>query len=128
MKTFRCLQVEDYKRKRKGRWSGMVTPGKCVVMYHVELDSFGRPIWIREPKMLHRAWGYDDCEERCILATERRLPELPWIQSANHHKLVTKSEAQKLLGSHWLPAAALDWLTENVVNPEKAEPQPTTEG
>lgn len=115
MKRYECLQIEDYKKKRRG---GRISYGKCAILYHVELDGNGRAVWVREFDAVWWATGYSDADVRVKDAASLIYPSLPWIQTANHRKLVSKSEAQKLLGKHWLPAAALDYLTENVVNPE----------
>lgn len=114
---FECLQVEDYKRHVRGR-NARVSSGKCVMRYYVDLNNAGRAIWVRDPEVIWwgtgRRYGTGDFLKRTIKRRRKDLADLPYIQTANHGKLVSKIEAQKLLGEHWLPHAALDHLTEQL--------------
>ena len=113
---FLCLAMEEFKRKRR---HGGFTPGKQASVYRIELDARGRAIWVMHKARIWWSAGYDEPEGTAIVkqgvAKHRQAyAELPWINTAAHRKLVTKTEAAKLLGKHWLPAAALDFITESV--------------
>lgn len=120
--------------------SGYPQRGATLLVYRVELDSQGRPVW-----KMHRdggTWwtGYVDDENifRLMRSRARKSANkaIPFMQDAGPGKLVTMKQAETLTGLH--RPAALDKLTETVsdspalqnyvkpkpVKPARAEPEP----
>ncbi len=141
-----AMSIEEV-RKPSTSYNQSVTPGLRVMLWRVELNTTGRPVWVTHRQgstwWIYSGFGYQGNEaNRARKAARASQPKaIPTIASAAHNKLVTMSEAAKLVDV--VQPGSLDRLTEMLqdvhdpyalqnyvkppkVKPPKAEPEPVS--